>query len=221
MRRSANWQRRAACAGTLLVLALASCSVVDDRSVEPIDPPFGLDDTIAVSTSDPADTTGTTDPSGSGASTSVVPATTEPPVQTEQVRLYFIASGRLTYVAAPLPSPVVLAQLVAALQAGPPAGDLGTGLRSAIPALLEINVTTDGSGIAEVQLPDGFFDAMTVGDQRLVVAQLVLTLTDSRGIGQVTFDEAVPKPSGELTPAGQPLAFRDFESLLVSTAGNG
>lgn len=214
-----GWQRRAASIGTLLAFAIASCSVVDDRSVEPVDPPFGLDDTLAVPTSDPA--SDTTDPTGSGASTSVAPATTEPPVQTEQVRLYFIASGRLTYVAAQLPSPVVLAQLVAALQAGPPAGDLGAGLRSALPALLEINVTTDGSGIAEVQLPDGFFDALTVGDQRLVVAQLVLTLADSRGIGQVTFDEAVPKPSGELTPAGQPLAYRDFESLLVSTAGNG
>ena len=216
-----RWRRRVASIGTLVAIALASCSVVDDRSVEPVDPPFGLDDTVATSdpTTDPS--SDTTDPAGSGASTSVAPATTEPPVQTEQVRLYFIASGRLTYVAAQLPSPVVLAQLVAALQAGPPAGDLGAGLRSALPALLEINVTTDGSGIAEVQLPDGFFDALTVGDQRLVVAQLVLTLADSRGIGQVTFDEAVPKPSGELTPAGQPLAYRDFESLLVSTAGNG
>lgn len=218
-----RWLRTAAWSGTLVAcLTAAACSVVGDRSVEPVDPPFGLDDTLAATTIDgTTDATASTEPGGTASSTSVAPPTTEPPVQTEQVRLYFIASGRLTYVAAALPSPVVLAQLVAALQAGPPAGELGTGLRSAVPALLEIDVTTDGSGIAEVKLPDGFFDALTVGDQRLVVAQLVLTLTDSRGIGQVTFDEAVPKPSGELTPAGQPLAYRDFESLLVSAVGGG
>ncbi|MFZ9628693.1 MAG: GerMN domain-containing protein [Ilumatobacteraceae bacterium] len=198
----------------LMGTALTACRVVGEGRVESVDPPFGLADTVVSSTL--ASTT-----------TSIAPATTEglattePPVQTEQVRLYFIASGRLTYVAVQLPTPVVPAQLVAALQAGPPAGDLGTGLRSALPGLLEINVSTDGSGIAEVTLPDGFFDALTVGDQRLVVAQLVLTLADSRGIGQVTFDEAVPMPSGELTRAGEPLAYRDFESLLVSASGTG
>lgn len=200
--------------GVLFGTALTACSVVGDGAVDAIDPPFGLADTVVSSTL--ASTTTSIAPS-----TTEGLATTEPPVQTEQVRLYFIASGRLTYVAAQLPTPVVPAQLISALQAGPPVGDLGTGLRSALPALLEINVVTDGSGIAEVTLPEGFFDALTVGDQRLVVAQLVLTLTDSRGIGQVTFDEAVPTPSGELTPAGEPLAYRDFETLLVSSSGTG
>ena len=200
--------------GVLVGTALTACSVVGDATVEPIDPPFGLADTVASSTV--ASTTTSIAPS-----TTEGLATTEPPVQTEQVRLYFIASGRLTYVAVQLPTPVVPAQLVAALQAGPPTGDLGTGLRTALPGLLEISVSTDGSGIAEVTLPEGFLDTLTVGDQRLVVAQLVLTLTDSRGIGQVTFDEAVPMPSGELTRAGEPLAYRDFETLLVSAGGTG
>lgn len=202
-------RRRTAALTTACLLALAACSVVDDTAVDPVDPPFGLSDTALTTTT--AAVTTTID-----VSTSVGPDTTEPAVQSEQVRLYFIASGQLTYVVTQLPTPVTLAQLVSALQAGPPTGDLGTGLRSAVPALLEIRVATDGSGIAEVELPEGFFDAMTVGDQRLVVAQVVLTLTDSRGIGQVTFDQAVPKPSGELTPAGEPLAYRDFQALLVS-----
>ena len=51
-------------------------------------------------------------------------------------------------------------------------------------------------------MPDGFFSLITGPDQRFATAQLVLTLTDSRGVGQVVFDIAVPKPSGELAPAG-------------------
>jgi hypothetical protein len=78
-------------------------------------------------------------------------------------------------------------------------------------------VVTDGSGVVQVILPDGFFDSVTVGtDQRLVIAQLVLTLTDSRGVGQVTFNVPVPLPSGELKPAGEPLSYRDYQSLAGS-----
>lgn len=191
------------------VAALGACSVVGDGATEPIEPPFGLSDTIETTTTSTTTTT-------VASSTTIGSDTTVPLVQSEQVRLYFIASGELTYVVSQLPTPVTLAQLVAALQAGPPTGDLGTGLRSAVPSLLEIRVTTDGTGVAEVVLPDAFFDAMTVADQRLVVGQLVLTLTDSRGIGQVTFDREVPKPNGEFTPAGDPLSYRDFQSLLAS-----
>lgn len=202
----------------LLILAVlgavvAGCGVVDDEgSVERIDPPFGLDDTLAPTTTMAATTTVL-------ATTTTGLATTTTQVQTEQVRLYFIASGQLTYVLAALPSPVALPQLIAALQKGPPSGDLGAGLRSAVPTarVAEIRVVTDGSGVVQVILPDGFFDSVTVGtDQRLVIAQLVLTLTDSRGVGQVTFNVAVPLPSGEQKPAGEPLSYRDYQSLAGS-----
>jgi spore germination protein GerM len=141
-------------------------------------------------------------------------------VQTEPVRLYFIASGQLTYVATPLPAPAALGQIVAALQDGPPAGDLGRGLRSAVPParVAEIKVTSNNSGVALVELPPGFFDTISLSDQRLVTAQLVLTLTDSRGIGQVQFNIAVPKPNGEVAPPGQLLARADFLSLLESSS---
>jgi hypothetical protein len=140
-------------------------------------------------------------------------------VQTEQVRLYFIASGQLTYVTAQLPSPVALPQIVAALQSGPPEGELGTGLRSAVPEEpVVITVTTDGSGVARVDLPADFFQTIPLGDQRLVTGQIVLTLTDTRGIGQVVFNLAVPKPNGEMIPAGQPLSARDFQELLNSSS---
>ena len=198
---------------TVLTATVIGCSVVDDGAVDRIDPPFGLDDTLAPTTTLASTTTEL-------ATTTTGLATTTTQVQTEQVRLYFIASGQLTYVLTPLPSPVALPQLIAALQNGPPSGALGTGLRSAVPSALvaEIRVVTDGSGVVQVILPDGFFDSVTVGtDQRLVIAQLVLTLTDSRGVGQVTFNVAVPLPSGEQKPAGEPLAYRDYQSLAGSS----
>lgn len=189
-----------------------ACGVVGTGKVEQIDPPFGLSDTL------PTTTTTTLPPTTEAPTTSGLETTTTPQVQSEQVRLYFIASGQLTYVTAQLPSPVALAQIVSALQNGPPEGELGTGLRSAVPGEpTVITVTTDGTGIARVDLPPDFFQGIPLGDQRLVTAQLVLTLTDSRGIGQVVFNQAVPKPSGEVIPAGQPLSFRDFQELLSSS----
>lgn len=197
---------------TLLVAAAASCSVVDDGRLAPVNPPFGLDDTLASTTTATSTTVAeTTTTSGE--------ETTTTGVQTEQVRLYFISSGQLTYVVTALSSPPTLAQIVAALQEGPPAGDVGRGLRSAVRADAEIAVNFTNTGIAEVQLPDGFFSVITGPDQRFAIAQLVLTLTDSRGVGQVVFDIAVPKPSGELAPAGQPLSRADFAALLEAASG--
>lgn len=188
-----------------------ACSVVEEGTVDQINPPFGLDDTL------PTTSTIVTTTTMAATTTSGLETTTTPPVQSEQVRLYFVASRQLTSVTAQLPSPVTLPQIVAALQEGPPKGELGTGLRSTVPPLAEIDIIEDRSGVAQVELPEEFFDTISPGDQRLVIAQLVLTLTDSRGIGQVVFNQAVPKPSGEIIPAGQPLAYRDYLSLLSST----
>ena len=67
-----------------------------------------------------------------------------------------------------------------ALQEGPPAGDLGVGIRSAVPTKVEalINVTEDGSGVATVELPPGFFEQIPQEDQLLAIGQLVLTITE-------------------------------------------
>lgn len=189
--------------GLSFVVVGAACSVQDSGKAERITPPGGLDDTL---------------PSTSTTSTTAVTDTTEAPtettvVATEQVRLYFITGGQLVYVNVPLPSPVALPVIVSALQYGPPTEAMGAGLRTAIPATVVPIVTTDGSGIAVVDLPDNFFDVVPVADHRLAIAQLVLTLTSSRGIGQVLFDQPVLKPNGELTPAGYALAYRDYESL--------
>jgi hypothetical protein len=195
-----------------VVLVPVACTVVGDGKVARINPPAGLDDTL------PSSTTSSTTTTELVSTTSALLPTTI--VQTEPVRLYFIASGQLTYVATPLPAPAALGQIVAALQDGPPPGDLGRGLRSAVPAanVAEIKVTSNNSGVALVELPTTFFDNISLSDQRLVTAQLVLTLTDSRGIGQVQFNIAVPKPNSEVAPSGQLLARADFLSLLESSS---
>ena len=188
------------------LLALSACSVVDDGKVGRIDPPGGLDDTL------PATTTSTTTMPDTS-TTGVNPSTTL--VQTEPVRLYFIASGQLSYVTVPIATPVVPSVIVTALQIGPPAEAFG--LRTALPPETAIRVDTDGTGVARVDLPDDFFDQVSITDQRLVIGQIVLTLTDSRGIGQVVFDQPVPKPLGEVVLAGQPLTRLDYEALLGSS----
>ena len=202
-------RRRIVCLCILLTATAVACSVVGDGKVERIQPQFGLDDTLPSSTS-----ILTTTSLFETTTTGVETTTTTPQPQTEDVRLYFVASGQLTYVLQPLASPVTLGQVIAALQSGPPAGDLGAGLRTVLPNFAEIRVTTDGSGIATVTLPDDFFDLVPgLNDQRLVIAQLVLTLTSSRGVGQVVFNLRVPLPTGQERPAGLQLTFSDYASM--------
>lgn len=195
--------------GTLAMITVA-CSVVDDGRVTDVNPPFGLDDTLPPSTTVEITTT-------EAVTTTTGLETTTTDVQAETVRLYYIASGQLNFVASSLPAQFALSQLIDALMDGPPEGDLGRGLRSAIPDDVEISVTADGLGVARVVLPEGFFDTIPAGDQRLVIAQLVMTLLDnSRGIGQVTFNQQVSGPSGELIAADQLLTRVDYQTLLAS-----
>jgi len=207
--RDTRWTARssAVVVGTIAAASLfAACSVVDDGNARRIDPPGELDDTLPTTTTEATTTTVPTSSTALDSSTTLV--------QTEPVRLYFIASGQLVYVTTPITSPVVLPVIIFALQEGPPAETFG--LRSAVPRDLAIGVTTDGSGVANVDLPEDFFDVVSRTDQRLVIGQIVLTLTDSRGIGQVVFDQPVTKPLGEVVAAGQPLSYRDYEALAGS-----
>ncbi|HNJ97562.1 MAG TPA: GerMN domain-containing protein [Ilumatobacteraceae bacterium] len=186
------------------VVALAACSVVDDGKVSNIDPPDGLTDTR------PATTTTTIVES----TVSSGPTTSTTLVQSEPVRLYFIVGSTLSYVTVQIPTPVLPFVIISTLQKGPP-GDL-VGMRTALPRDVVISVETDDSGVASVELPDDFFDRVSGGDQKLAIAQIVLTLTDNRGIGQVIFNQPVLKPLGEFVAAGEPLSRRDFAPLAGS-----
>jgi hypothetical protein len=191
------------------LFTIAACSVVGDGKVSKLKPAFGLDDTLAPSTSEVATSTAVPTTANEASSTTAV--------QTEPVRLYFITNGQLTYVTQAVPAPAAPQLIIKALQAGPQ-GELGFALRTAVPSRAAVNVQTN-AGIAVVDLPAGFFDSIAVTDQRLVIGQIVLTLTDSRGVGQVQFNQAVPKPSGEVTPTGQLLTKNDFQTLLLDSSG--
>ena len=186
-------------------LTVVGCSVVGDGKVNKMNPPFGLDDTVAPSTTPSSTTTAAPTTTNPGSSTTAV--------QTEPVRLYFITNGQLTYVTQSIPAPAAPQLIIQALQPGPQ-GDLAFALRTAVPRKAEIKVSAT-AGVATVELPVGFFDTIAVSDQRLVIGPIVLTLTDSRGVGQVMFNEAVPRPSGEITQPGQLLTKVDFQSLLL------
>jgi len=194
----------------LLALVTVACSVVDDGNVQGVNPPAELTDTL------PTTTVQITTTSEAVTTTGLETPTTE--VQAQTVNVYYIASGKLSPVARPLPAQYALFQLIAQLQAGPPEGEIGRGLRTAIPTDIEIDALQDGTGVAQVVLPEDFFDTIPAGDQRLAIAQIVMTLLgNTPGIGQVAFNLQVSGPQGELIPAGQLLTRADYEPLLAST----
>ena len=194
----------------VLTFATVACSIVDDGRVERVSPPAELTDTlppttIAATTTEAATTT-------SGLETT----TTE--VQADTVLLYYISSGKLSPLVGSLSSQYAPSQLMALLQAGPIDDPISIGLRNAIPADVEIDASQDGTGVAQVILPEGFFDTIPAGDQRLAVAQIVMTLLGNiPGVGQVAFNLQVSGPTGELIPAGEVLSRADYQTLLASS----
>ena len=115
-----------------------------------------------------------------------------------------------------LPSPVSLGDVVAALVAGP-TSEVGRDLRTALSEELVEDADTRG-GVATVAVTKSFKDLAT-SEQRLAVAQLVVTLTGRPGVGQVSFTidgEPVPVPTGDGLLAGRPVSRDDFTSLLAT-----
>jgi spore germination protein GerM len=76
-------------------------------------------------------------------------------------------------------------------------------------------------GIATVVLPATFITDIPGGEQRLAVAQIVLTLTRQSGVGQVRFTsnnepQSVPRGRGDLSAPGASVACDDYANLLPS-----
>ena len=214
-------KRRLALISLALTALVVACGIPTNSQVGTIqESKLGpLDDTI------PIPVTTTTVPA-----TTIEPSTTTTVVDTpstiptEEVTLYFISGGVLVELPRPLPKRASPGQVMFALQEGPPTGDLGAGLSTALPtqARAPITPTEDGSGVATVDLPPGFFEQIKPEDQRLAIGQIVLTLTEVGRIGQVRFTQSgkaisVPRGSGDLSDPGQALAPRDYQELLQAT----
>jgi hypothetical protein len=205
--------------GVLLVVVTAtSCSIPGDGSVKQIDPdqiPYELN---ATTTSPPPTTV-----SATTTTTPVVETTTSTissTIPVEIVRLFFVAGAQIVPIDRLLLSPAAAPQVLAALSEGPPEGDAAAGLRSALPVGFVAEVSVE-RGIATVVLPATFITDIPGGEQRLAVAQIVLTLTRQSGVGQVRFTsnnepQSVPRGRGDLTAPGASVACDDYANLLPS-----
>lgn len=189
----------------------ASCSIPQGGDVQSIDPaniPYELN----------ATTTSTTlvakIPSTTGDPTTEDGA--EPAV--EVVNLYFISGTQVVPISRMLLSPATANQVLASLVEGLPPGDVAAGLRTAIPDDSNLEILVE-RGIARVDLPPVLTSAIPGSEQRLAIAQIVLTLTRRAGIGQVVFTsggrpQSVPRGRGDLTQPGGAVACEDYSNLL-------
>jgi len=96
-------------------------------------------------------------------------------------------------------------------------------LRSAIASSLQakINVT---KGIVVIDANNFLLAGLSPIDQRLAIAQLVLTFTSRPGIGQAKFSVngvsiAVPRGRGDLSNPGDAVSYDDYISLLADRNG--
>jgi spore germination protein GerM len=200
-----------------LTAVLVGCGIPDHGQVSTIQGKDlrQLGDTI------PPTSTSTIPPSTLDPTTTTTAIDTATTIATEDVTVYFISGGQLKGYPRPLARPATTSTVLSALQEGKPPGDAGVGIRSAVPTRDQslLGVTDDDSGVATIHLPQGFFEQIPPEDQLLAIGQLVLTITEIRGIGQVLFVQnglprGVPRGSGGITDGTEPLARRDYQDLL-------
>jgi hypothetical protein len=133
----------------------------------------------------------------------------------EPVTLYFPVGSGLVAVTRSLPAPASLADVVAALARSGDAPAAPT--RSAV-GRGDVERVDIRAGLATVELDRRIVDLPTA-ELRVAVAQLVLTLTDRPGVGQVAFtvgDDPVQVPRADGTLARSTVSRDDFVILVVS-----
>lgn len=222
--------------GALLLLVTATaCGVPASggfKRVSDADVPWGLSETTTSTTSTTSTTmppsTSTTPPSSIPSTSSTEPETTTT-VPSELVALFFVVGPvdsptlqRVDIALASGPSPQLV---INALTNGPPRGSEYPSLRSAIPVGTVLGVTVLG-GVATVELPPTFVAEVTGVSgtaARTAIAQIVLTLTQRGGIGQVNFTsgglpQQVPIGDGSFTGDGQAVSCEDYVNLTTGFA---
>jgi len=201
-----------------LAILFTSCSIPGGGSVKQINPDNIPYDLNATTTSSPPTTT--------VASTTTSPvietttSTSSSTIPVEIVSMFFVAGAQVVPIDRLLLTPAAAPQVLAALSEGPPEGDAAAGLRSALPVGFVAEVSVE-RGIATVELPGTFITDLPGGEQRLAVAQIVLTLTRQAGVGQVRFTsnnepQPVPRGRGDLSSPGATVACDDYANLLPS-----
>ena len=166
---------------------------------------------VLVATSIPAPTT-------TAASDSAVVTTTVAEILYDNVELYFVSANRVVRSERLIVSPATPTQVLDTLLAGLDSATESAGLRSALPRGLTATIEVR-RGVARISSTSPFLSELEPLDQRLAIAQIVLTLTRRPGIGQVLFnvdgsDIPVPRGAGDLTAAGAAVTFDDYLSVL-------
>ena len=201
--------------------SLGACGIGSSDTVEELQPDdlAALDQTSTTSTTVP-DTEPPVETAGPVEVTTTTLDTTTSTVATTDVMLYFINGSQLVGVETPAPLPLEERRILAALAAGPPPEEFEAGLRNAVPVDLVRRTRQVGHRIT-VDLRGEPFRSIDSEDQRLVVAQIVLTLTDQPAIAEVLFTTdgeplRVYQRDNELTDPGEPVTRDDYEELLAS-----
>jgi hypothetical protein len=210
--------RRLRAAPLAVALLLAGCGLSTGNSFEEIPSDeimFGLDQTTTTTTT--TTTTVAIEPTVTVEPTAPITL----PIQTEPVEVYFVIGlQQLQRQTIQFSSPVEPLQVLARLEDGP-SPELGVGLRTAVRQNLTVDFDND-RGVATVELRGSVLDRMRPVDQRVAIAQLVLTIGSLRGVGQVRFtidgepaEIGIP-PDYTLSEPGEPLAYDDFAGLLTT-----
>lgn len=194
----------------ILALALASCGVPEEGRFIPIGQ-SQVPDALMVTTTTASTTT----------TVAVAPentSTTVADVLYDSVELYFVSANRVVRSERRIVSPATPTQVLDTLLAGLDAQTESAGLRSALPRGLTATIDVR-RGVAKISSTAPFLSELEPSDQRLAIAQLVLTLTRRPGIGQVIFsvdgvDIQVPRGGGDLTAPGAAVTYDDYLAVL-------
>jgi hypothetical protein len=193
----------------MLLLTLSACAVPNSGSysqVAPEDIPFGLN---APQTTLPQTTTTVFDPT-------IIDSL--PVAVSEPIDLFFISNSRIIKVQRNVGSPANPSQALSSLVEGPSSSPEFVGLRTALPTTFVASVDVI-RGVAQVDATRAFLDSLSGLDQKLAIAQIVLTLTSRPGVGQVLFSVdgkliSVPRGRGDSVSSGVAVTFDDYSSLI-------
>lgn len=193
----------------LLFIVLSSCAVPSSGSYQKVasaDIPFGLD---APQTTLPPTTTTISDPM----STDTLPVAVSEPVD-----LFYISNSKIIKVQRNVASPANPSQALSSLVEGPSTSPEFVGLRTALPPTFAASVDVI-RGVARVDATRAFLNSLSGLDQKLAIAQIVLTLTSRPGVGQVLFSVdgkliSVPRGRGDSVASGIAVTFDDYSSLI-------
>ena len=143
-------------------------------------------------------------------------ATTDAVLSTEEIYVWFVRDGLLVSLTRQVPAPPDASTVAGAVAAGVSQSEGDRGYRSAVPDPAMVSGAESARGTATVSLSPAFADVPT-GDQVLALGQLVMSLTELRGVGRVRFQidgepVAVPLPDG--TSTDDAVTRDDFAALL-------